>query len=273
MQCRKGESKVMKKIGSNNWYYIAGTIPFVFIMAAIAVVSIENIYIKAGLIFVALAICIIIVRKFWWLPYPLEKYGEMEETDLKLPDDWNVKIYLCLAMNKYPFLKRYIEIISPLFTGKEKELKIAVNPSFIKAQKSTFVEIAITREIIRYQQKAQIKSSLGLVTPMLALLSVIEAFYFLGWKEMLAEYAGYTNFFGPILVAAFVITLFLVWNKSVSQIDYKIDGELKKYFSKKEIVDYIQKWDALMIPDEKELVKEKSREMELHYIRQRIMHL
>lgn len=260
----------MKKIKSNNWCYLAGIIPFIVIMLVIAEMKINNVWVRIALVVLAVIIVVSLIRKFLYLPYSLDKYKEYKEIELDLPDNWDVKIYSCQEMDRYPFLKRYVEIFSPLFASKDRKIRIFVSPSFLKKQKSRFVEICVTREIVKYCSKVQIKTTLGLVMPILAWVTFLEAFFLLGWKETFDKYSGVTNFFGPILTAAIIISTLFLWNMSVSKMDYKLDAELKKYFQKTEIADYIQKWDELSLPDEKELIKQEKREIEMHYIQKRI---
>ena len=260
----------MKKIRSNNWCYLMGILPFIVIMLVIAETRISVVWEQVAVAVLVTIIVISLIRKFLYLPYSLDKYGECKEIKLDLPVDWDVKIYSCEEMDRYPFLKRYVEIFSPLIRGKDKEIKVMVSPFFLKKQKSRFVEICVTREIVKYCRKVQIKTTLGVVIPILAWLTFLEAFFLLGWKDMFVKYSGITNFFGPILTAAIIIITLFLWNASISKMDYKLDAELKKYYHKTEIADYIRKWDELLLPDEKELIKQEKREIELHYIKERI---
>ena len=259
----------MKRMKSNNWCYLVGILPFIIIMLIIAVVYSKSLKIEILLTFAAIMICVFVVKKFLCIPYSMKKYGEMKEIDMKLPDDWDIKIYSCKEMDRYPFLKRYIEIVSPLLPGKNSDVRVVVSPAFLKKYKPRFVEICVTREILKYCRKVQIKLTLGLVIPILTWIIIIEAFFLSGWKDIFDRYSGITNFFGPILTAAVIIITLFIWNKSVSQMDYQMDAELKNYYGD-EVADYIRRWDEIMVPDDKELIKKEKREIELHYIRKRI---
>lgn len=256
-----------------NWYYIMGTVPFVLAMTIFSAMLVEKPLLKGSIVVAGIGITVGIVKKFWWLPKPEKDYGEMEPYALELPVDLNVRVYLCPAMDRYGFLKRNVELISPLVRQSGEDFKLALSPEFVKRQGDALMRIAAMREIIRYRQGVQVKTSLGLMTPVLALTSVVEAYFAMGWNRMYPVAAGYGTFFGPILIAAAVVCLLLGWNRNVSRMDYKVDDELKTYFSKEAVADYIKKWDALMLPDEPELINEKSRQLELFYIRQRIERL
>ncbi len=263
----------MKRLYSMNWYYIVGTVPFVLAMTVFTVMLVGHPVLKVLGAAAGAGITLGLIRKFLWLPKPEREYGEMEPCELPLPVPLNVRTYLSPVMDRYGFLKRKIEFISPLVMRKGEAFKIAISPELVKQQETSLVNIAVMREIIRYRKGVQVKTTLGLLTPALAAVSLAEAYFALGWNERYPVMSGYGNFFGPILLAAAAVCLMLVWNRTVSEMDYRVDAELKKYFPKEAVADYIEKWDKLMLPDEPELINEKSRELELFYIRRRIERL
>lgn len=263
----------MKRLHSMNRYYIIGTVPFVLAMTVFTVMLAGNPLLKVLATAAGSGIALAIVRKFCWLPKPEKSYGEMAPYELKLPVSLNVRAYLCPVMDQYGFLKRKVELISPLIRRPGEDFKLALSPGFVNRQGVELVRIAVMRELIRYRQGIQVKTSLGLITPALALASLAEAYFALEWNHMYPLSAGFGNFFGPILIAGAAVSLLLVWNRNVSRMDYRVDDELKQYFSKEEVAAYIKKWDELMLPDEPGLINEKSRQLELFYIGQRIRRL
>lgn len=263
----------MKRLHSMNCFYVIGTVPFILAMTGFTAMLVGQPLLRALIAAGGLGITLAVVRKFWWLPKPEKEYGEMEPFDLKLPVKFPVRAYLCPAMDRYGFLKRKVELISPLIRRRGEDFKVALSPGFVRQQGEALVRIAVMRELIRYRQGVQVKTSLGLITPALALASLIEAYFALGWNRKYPVAAGYGNFFGPVLIAVAAVCLLLAWNRSVSRMDFRVDDELKEYFPKEEVAAFIRKWDELMLPDEPELINEKSRELELFYIRQRVERL
>lgn len=261
------------RLHSRNWHYLIGTVPFVWAITAFSCMLAEHGFFKTLVAAAGIGMSLGLVKKFWWLPKPEKTYGEMEAYDLPLPVDLNIRTYLCPAMDRYDFLKRNVELISPLWRRGGEDFKIALSPAFVRKQGDRLMQIAVMREVIRYRQGVQIKTSLGLLTPALAILSLAEAYFALGWNRIYPVLAGYGNFFGPVLAAVVAVGLVLGWNRMVSRMDYRVDDELKRYFPKEEVAAFIKKWDELMLPDEPELINEKSRQLELFYIRQRIERL
>lgn len=261
------------RLHSRNWCYLIGTVPFVWAITFFSCMLTEQKILKVLIAAAGVGVSLGLIKKFWWLPKPEKTYGELEAYDLPFPIALNIRTYLCPNMDQYSFLKRNVELISPLWRRGDEDFKIALSPEFVRKQGDRLMQIAVMREIIRYRQGAQVKTSLGLLTPVLTLVSLAEAYFALGWNRIYPVMAGYGNFFGPVLIAIVAVGLVLGWNRMVSQIDYRVDDELKQYFSKEEIAAFIKKWDELMLPDEPELINEKSRQLELFYIRQRIERL
>ena len=75
-----------------------------------------------------------------------------------------------------------------------------------------------------------------------------------------------------MLIALLVICFLLVWNGQVSRLDYQSDKALRQYFSREEIVEYIEKWDRLFAAEPEE-GNAKSRQLEEFYVQQRIARL
>lgn len=263
----------MKKLRNINWYYLMGTLPFVLAITFMSAILLQAVWQKAAAAVIGIWIMILVFRKFQYLPRPIKDYGDMEPYDLRLPDDFHVTTFLCSQMDQYDFIKRNVEIISPLVRRRNAALKIALSPRFIKGEGDEFMRIAVLREIIRYKQGAQVKVLLGFVTPILLMVTLLEAYLVFGFTHRYPIGEGVVNFLGPILIAAVSICLALVWNQYVSSVDYQVDHELKDYASKDDIAAYIQRWDELLLPDEPELINEKSRQLEQYYIKKRLERL
>lgn len=262
----------MKKLHSINWYYLAGTIPFCLGLTGMSLKLADAVWQKGLILAAGCAVIFWIVRKFWYLPRPEREYGELKAYELGLPEAFNVRTYLCQELDRYDFLQRGIEILSPLFRRPGEDFKIVISPKLLCEQGEDLVRIAVMREILRYRRAVQARISLGLVTPALAFACLVEGYFVWEWKEQLKFLAGYTNFFGPVLIALFVICFLLVWNGQVSRLDYQSDKALKQYFSREEIAEYIEKWDQLFAGGSQE-ENAKSRQLEQFYVRQRIARL
>ena len=263
----------MKKLRSINWYYLAGTLPFVLAITVMTAMLADKGWMKILIAAAGAGAMIWVIRKFRYLPRREKEYGKMKPCSLTLPVTVNADIFLCPNMDRYEFLKREVEIISPLWKRPRENFKIAVSPKLYENEGSRFTQIAVMREIIRYRQASQVKASLGLITPVLFLVSLVEGYFALGWSRRFPIAPGYLNFFGPLAVALVSIAFLLIWNKNMSRIDYRVDDELKQYFPKEEITAYIKRWDELLQPKEPELVNEKSRQLEEYYMNQRIERL
>lgn len=263
----------MKKLRSNNWYYLLGTVPFTAGISVMTVMLVGRGWQKALVGAVSAGIIVWLICKFFHLPRARKAYGELEICELTLPVPVNAEIYLCPEMDRYEFLKRYVEIISPLFHRPGAKFKIAVSPEFLKQEGDETVRIALMREVIRYVQAAQARAFLGLVVPVLTVVSLVEFYYVFGISQQYPIPPGYLSFFGPLLIAAATICFLLFWNKQMSQMDYQTDDELKRYFSRDEITAYIKRMDERLLPKEAELVHEKSRQLELYYRNKRIERL
>lgn len=260
----------MKKIPRINMYYLIGTVPFclwiIYLTASLVSVSWQKIVV----ILMGTIIIVGLFKKFSYLPRPESDYGEMKEYDLQLPDDFGVQTYLCPKMDEYSFLKRNIEIIFSLKKNRNEPFKIALSPIFLNEAGRDTMRIAVTREIIRCRKLVQVKSSLGLITPTLGIMCLIEAYFAFGWDRFLQGKEGLVQFFAPVIIAGFIIAFLLFWNSRISKMDFTVDDELTKYFSRKDVENYILKWDQLIQPNESEMVNEKSRELEKFYLKQRI---
>ena len=260
----------MKRLPRINLYYLIGTVPFCIGITYLTVSLMDVSWQKISIILMGVAVIAWLLKKFWYLPRPEREYGQMEPYDLELPGDFYVQTYMCPRMDKYGFLKRNIEIISPLLKNRKERFKIALSPEFLKKAGKDIMRIAVTREIIRCRQLVQVKSSLGLITPILWSVCLAEGYFVFEWNIFLQGKQGLVSFFAPVLIAVLTIGFLLFWNSRISKMDFKVDDELKKYFSKKDIEAYILKWDQMLQPDESELVNEKSRELEKFYLKQRI---
>lgn len=263
----------MKKLRSINWYYLLGTLPFIVGITGMTAMLADRRWQKLLVCAAGAGIMVWLVRKFFYLPRERKEYEHLEICGLKLPVKVNADICLCPGMDRYEFLKRHVEIISPLFHRPGARFKIAVSPEFLEQEGEEAVRIALMREIIRHGQAAQVKASLGLVVPVLASVSLAEAYYAFGLSRQYPVPPGFVSFFGPLLIAAASIGYLLFWNWQMSRMDYRADDELKRYFSKEEIAAYIKRLDERMLPKEAEFVNQKSRQLELYYRNQRIERL
>lgn len=262
----------MKKLHTINWYYLAGTIPFCLGLTGMSLKLADEMWQKALILAAGCAVILWIVRKFWYLPRPEREYGELEAYDLDLPEPFNVRTYLCPELDHYDFLQRSIEILSPLFRRQGEDFKLVISPKLLREQGDGLVRIAAMREILRFRRAVQARISLGLVTPALAFACLAEGYFVWEWKEQWEFLAGYSSFFGPVLIALLVICFLLVWNGQVSRLDYQSDKALRQYFSREEIVEYIEKWDRLFAAEPEE-GNAKSRQLEEFYVQQRIARL
>ncbi len=262
-----------KRLHAINVYYLLGTVPLCLAVMVLTFCLVPRFWQK-GLVIVAGSIIVFeLFKKFWHLPRPRREYEELVPCELKLPEDYNVKIYTCPTMDRYDFLKRKVELLSPLHHKRGEDFKIAISPKFLAERGERFVGIAVMREIIRYQKAVQLKVFLGLVTPALLVICAVESWHVFDLGQRIPIAPGLLHFFGPLAVAASVVGFLLAWNKWVSGMDYKTDQTLKKYYPAKEIADYIVEWDRMMASDKPETGNEKSRQMEQFYVQQRVERL
>lgn len=249
---------------SPNRQYIITLLPIFIIDLALGMLLARNkIWLLAIIAIVGFAAVGAIFRKFTLLPRPMLAYGTPAPAQLSLPVDGNFELFWCEEMAKYDFLNRVVEVISPLST-KGNPFQIMMNPDIKEKYGEKFMQVAVTRELLAFQARTNMKSMFGVVLPIELLIGCVlfaAAFY----DQLQLKLGGFTlNFIAPFLgVLIFAGSLFL-WNKNISRQDKRLDRSLLAHFSREEVEKYI------CITETSYGGGKKEREFTEHYMNDRI---
>ena len=257
------------KVKSTNLWYMVGLIPPLWLDCLLGMSLARN---KGWLVVVLGAVMVLgsvwIVKKFHNMPRSEASYEPLRLLTIELPARYPVKLYACDDMAKFDFMARVAEVISP-FRMKEDHYKLAVNPKLIEQHGETFIKIAATREMRRYETKGALKLLLGLLVPLQIILAIVLAIFVS--RVDLAQYfsAFFITFLLPLLMVFLVVGDLFLWNRFVSQQDIKLDAFLTSYFSVRDVERYITTMEKIEEGGE----KEKSRKFSEHYAQERIQNL
>lgn len=205
-------------------------------------------------------------RKILFLPRPAADYGEMKEVALRVPRRYGVTLRACPAMDRYAFIPRVAELLSPLRFGPDASPVVAVNPGALERHGERFVVMAAVREIERYRRHGRLKTIVHLLAPLLALGC---AALLLVWRGQ--EWVGpvATNFAAPFAFSLLVIGHLLTWNRAVSRRERELDDVLAEVFSPAEAREFIEVSEGM----EQGQDGEKSRALNDYYMRERLKRL
>ncbi|WP_058485690.1 hypothetical protein [Defluviitalea phaphyphila] len=258
------------KLKSNNKYYILGIIPLTIIVLILSLIlSYGKVWIFYPILFIGTLVIYQLFKKFIYLPRPLKEYTDLKPINLELPIKYDVEYFSSKDLDKYSFLVRNIEILSPLYMKSGEKLKVVISENLLKSKSKKFIKIAVCREIEKYRRKSLVKIVLSFVMPALILAIVI-----LGGLVLKIELLDYFNpmvayFILPFLVVSCSLIYLFFWNKYISYEETKLDLFLTSYFNVNDVEKYINEIEKLEGREE----KTKYKEFNNYYANQRIKRL
>ncbi|HBI71789.1 MAG TPA: hypothetical protein DDY59_01195 [Lachnospiraceae bacterium] len=256
------------KLKSLNIYYIIGIIPLTVINFILGIKLASNkIWLACIISIIGIAVISGLIKKFMVMPYSVASYGKLIPLSLDLPVESNTLLYTSETMDKYDFLSRTVEIISPI--RQNGKFIVAVNPKLLRKYGKNFTKCAVVRELKKYSTASGLKVILGLVIPMEVLASIIMSVF--AFHLNLSKYfSGFViNFILPfIVVVIFGFTLY-TWNRFVSKQDMKLDRYLLEYFSSSDVAHYVKVMNELQSMDE----KDNSKKFNQHYSEERLKNI
>lgn len=256
------------KLKSLNLYYIIGIIPLTALNFILGMkLASERIWLVCLIGMIGAIVIGGLIKKFMVMPYSVTSYGKLDPISLELPVNCNVLLFTSDIMDKYAFLGRTVEIISPLRqTGK---FIVVVNPKLLREYGKEFTKCAIVRELKRFSSASGLKIILRLAMPIEILIALILS-VFTFHINLSTYFSGfYVNFLLPfITVVIFGFTLYR-WNRYVSKQDMKLDRFLLEYFPSNDVVHYVRVMNELQSVDE----SEKSRKFNQHYAEERLKNI
>lgn len=262
----------MKELKNINSVYLIFILPLIFLVIWLTFNLSNSLYYKIFVAFLGILIIIKLILKFIFLPRPYKTYGKIKSAKVNLPEEYNISIFSCPFLDKYSFLNRKVEILSPLFR-KNKYLKIVVSPQLLEKESKKFTEMCIHYEILRYKYCVEAKNYLGLFCPVLLLVAFIESYFVFNLNVVYQEYNALIKFLGPFLIMLAVVLIMIVWNKRVQLLDYKIDKELKKYYTIEEILYYIKHYNEITNETILQSGESKQEKLNQYYMECRIKNL
>lgn len=253
-------------------YYVLFPLGLVF---GLYVLMDSPLILKLSISAIFLLIAGFMLKKIWHLPRPLKDYGNLEPIEVELPGRFGVALCTSEKMDSYRFLNRNIEILSPLFNKKDSALTVVISPTLFEKIGLKNVKIGVVREIIKYQSKTHIKTIASLFLPFIAMVILVELYFVTGFNRIYSINEGAPVFFVPLVITIYFVATLLIWNKYVSKIDFHLDCKLVDYFSKEDIVVFIEVWDQLYYESTIYRVgntanKDRRRKLEKYYITERI---
>ncbi|SDK05524.1 hypothetical protein [Natronincola ferrireducens] len=258
------------RLDNINKYYIVGILPFttvIFILSLLLSYNRKTVF--YSLLMVGVLTTYQLVKKFTFLPRPLEEYKDLKEIKPHLPIKYDVRYFTSKDFDKYPFFPRIVEILSPLYLKEGEKLKVVINESLLKNKNEPFIYIAICREIEKYRTKSQVKIILTLVTPILMVIIIVLWSLFI--KINLSNYLN--PFILYFILPSFTVILFLshlfFWNRYVTVQEAKLDEFLTSYFHIDDVEKYIKHIEGL----EGGAETSKHREFNSYYAKQRLKKL
>lgn len=258
------------KLKSLNIFYIIGIIPITAINFLLGMKLASNkIWLTSIIGIIGIAVISGLIKKFMVMPYSLTSYGTLDPLVLDLPIDCssNTLLFTSDIMDKYAFLSRTVEIISPL--RKTGKFIVVVNPKLLREYGKEFTKCAIVRELKKNSTASGLKVILRLVLPIEILLSLILSVF--AFRINLSTYFSgfYINFILPVIAVALFGFVLYTWNRYVSKQDMKLDRYLLEYFSSNDVAHYVEVMNELQSVDE----SEKSRKFNQHYAEERLKNI
>lgn len=231
-----------------------------------------KVWIKILLLIIAIITDYKFLKKMIHLPRPSAEYkGLTQKVDLLLDNDFQADIYLFEKLDKYDFLNRYVEVLSPLIN--RDRTRVVLSPKFYEEQDTEIVQIAVSRELIRYSRGTQVKIFCLLTVPLLLLAIIIELFFLGNHKGWFNLSGSVFHFIAPFIVMLLISGILALWNKISLQADYQLDAALLKYYQPNQIERYIHAWEKLEKAHVIQERKEEREQLEDHYINKRIEEL
>lgn len=249
------------KLKAPNLWYILGTVPVLMMDFVLgAWLARGMVWLSVLLLLLGLLVSVALVRKFIVLPKPRKHYGTPEPVDLDLPITCNAVFYRCPEMEKYEFLHRSVEIVSPIGNGNNP-FSVMINPALGKKYGSDYEKVAVMRELENFRRKNSLKSLIGLLLPVEVLAAAVLAAVAFG-PQIEAVVGSFALYFAApfVAVAAFGGCLYL-WNRTIIRQDKELDAFLLGYFSKAQVEKYIQ----ITEKNQAEGENEKARVFSEHY--------
>ncbi|MEM1483332.1 hypothetical protein V6615_00480 [Oscillospiraceae bacterium PP1C4] len=254
---------------STNIFYLAGIgLPLAAITAFGIKIAWPTIWISIAILAVSAFLFKILIGKIIFLPRPEREYGELKPLLLDLPETYGVELYTCSALCKYDFVLRIVELLSP-FAFRGNSPKVVVNPQLLEKKGDLFMKIAITREIERYQRKYQMHTILHLTVPVLVMIAIILGVF--AFDIRVSNYISpfILQFAMPFLFTILFVGHLFIWNKCLSQKDFKLDSFLTSVFPVEDVKSYILGVEEL----ERRNEKQKHGTFNDHYTSMRIKKL
>ncbi len=255
----------MIRLKSGNVWYLVALAPLWAAVCILGGLLANSLWLRAVIAAAGLGALAWLCRKVLCLPRPAASYTGLEPLGLALPVQCNVRLCLCGEMARYEFLHRTVELVTPLRQKAGEPFLLAVNPELLRQEGEGYVRIAAMREIERCRRQEQLKTVLGLLTPLLglALLAELAA---LARRAGAAAPTGVWALLEPTLLAAAAVLALYGWNQGVSRQDLRLDAALKEWFTVPELVQYIRRSEAMLQEGE----KEERRAVQQHFVQQRI---
>lgn len=255
----------MIRLKSGNVWYLAVLAPLWAAVCVCGLLLANSLWLRAVIAAAGIAALGWLLRKVLCLPRPAGSYTGLEPLELKLPVECNVRPCLCSEMARYDFLHRTLELVTPLRQKAGEPFLLAVNPELLKQEGEGYVRIAAMREIERCRRQEQLKTVLGLLTPLLS-LGLLAELAVLARRAGAAAPTGFWQLLEPVALAAAVILILYGWNRGVSRQDLRLDAALRQWFGVEEIVQYIRRSEAMLQEGE----KEERQAIQQHFVQQRI---
>lgn len=253
---------------SYNWQFMIPTIGLVSIDCILLSYIARNYILAIIAIFLVYVLIIFkVVTKFLEMPHKVSKYGKLEDATFDIPGNTNIKVFLSSEMGRFDFLGRVAELTSSIF--QKEENKLILNQELLEKKGKRFMQMAGTREILKFNNKIYLKNYLGVILPILIASGL--AFAYFAFASQLYERfpLPMLNFIFPFLLAIlFVFSLFR-WNSSISKRDSMLDKEMLNYYRLEEIEFFIKEEEKILSKGD----PEKSRVFNDHFSKERISKL
>jgi hypothetical protein len=230
---------------STNWLYLLGIgLPLALITAFGALLAWPRLLYALPVAALGVICMAALFRKVLFMPRALAEYGDLEPLDLPLPVYGDAGLFTSAAMNKYEFLCRTVEVLSP-FRLSGKPPVAVINPGLASLGED-FIRIAAVRELRRYQGAYPVRAALRLLAPPLtAVALVMAAVYFeLPVSEWLNPFL--LQFAAPFLAMLLLLAHLYFWNRSLSAQDCTLDLFLTGVFPLEQVKRYIiasEEWE------------------------------
>lgn len=233
-------------IKSINKYYILGIIPLITIDFTLLLILVyKNEWIFYPVLMAGVLIIYQFIKKFSFMPRPLKEYKDLKKIKLKLPIHYDVEYFSSQDLDKYSFLVRIVEVLSPLYLKRGEKIKVVVSEKILKTQSPTFVKIAVCREIEKYRTKSLLKIILVLVVPILTIISIVLLGMILKINLLTYFNPFVAYFLLPFFAVVLLVAYLFFWNQYISNQETKLDAFLTSYFRVEDVEKYINQIEKL----------------------------